>query len=183
MSFITFYTPTYRRPQQLARCLASVAAQTCVEDIDQIVIPDHVGRGVGGMYARVPRYAGAACHSRYVMFLCDDDVLAGESAIAQVRAFVDALDGDPPVVIVMTQKGGDVWPAGNPWPPTLGAIDLNCAIVRSDVWLDHVRCYGERYEGDFDFLEALYAEGYPAVWCPILVSRGAVSREAVEALA
>jgi hypothetical protein len=44
--FLTLYTATYKRPQQLARCLASVAMQTLVNEIEHIVIPDHVGLGM-----------------------------------------------------------------------------------------------------------------------------------------
>ena len=36
--FLSIYTPTYRRPQQLARCLASVAAQTAVDAHAQIIV-------------------------------------------------------------------------------------------------------------------------------------------------
>jgi hypothetical protein len=84
--FITFYTPTYKRPQALARCLASVASQTVVGEIEQIVIPDHVGVGIHGMYARVPQYASAV-HGEYVMFLCDDDVLADATVVETVKTF------------------------------------------------------------------------------------------------
>lgn len=177
--FLTFYTPTYKRPTQLARCLASVAAQTIVSDLEQLVVVDHVGIGVAGMYARVPQYA-AAVHGQYVMFLCDDDVLASPTVAEAVREFARRHDA-PPLILVATQKAGAMWPAGNPWPPQLGAIDLNCAIVRADIWRQHVAAYGQRYEGDFDFLNALYSAGVPAVWCDLLFSIGAVSHGNAEA--
>lgn len=177
--FLTLYTPTYKRPIALGHCLASVAIQSAVADIEQIVVVDHVGIGVHGMYARVPQYAGAV-HGQYVAFLCDDDVLASPVVVEDVRAFIEA-NGQPPLVIVQTRKAGAVWPANRSWPPEEGAIDLNCAIVRSDVWHQHVGAYGHRYEGDFDFLHALAQAGIPAAWCPVLFSIGAVSRGAAEA--
>lgn len=177
--FLTLYTPTYRRPQALARCLASVQVQTAVDDLEQIVIPDHVGIGVGGMYQRVPAYADAV-HGRYVTFLCDDDVLAAPTVVEQVRAFAGQ-HGEPPLILVGTLKGGQFWPADPPWPPRLGAIDLNCAIVRADVWKQHVTAYGNTYEGDYAFLQALYNAGVPAAWCEVVFSHGAVSRGAAEA--
>lgn len=176
--FLTFYTPTYKRPQALARCLASVAEQTAVADVEQIVIVDHRGVGVEGMYRRVPDYA-AAVHGQYVTFLCDDDELAGPDVVAAVRDFARA-QGHPPLILVATRKGGAIWPVGNPWPPRLSYIDLNCAIVRADVWKQHVHAYGARYEGDFDFLNALYLAGVPAVWCDELFSVGDVRRGAPE---
>ena len=81
--FISFYTPTYRRPKQLSACLASVSAQRGIEPgtIEQVVIADHVGVGIDGMYARVASYA-EALHGIYVHFLSDDDVLAGPHVVA-----------------------------------------------------------------------------------------------------
>ena len=177
--FITFYTPTYRRPQALARCLASVQAQTAVEAIEQIVIPDHLGIGIGVMYRRVPSYAGVV-HGSYVTFLCDDDVLASPTVVEQVRAFAVQQDY-PPLILVGTEKGGQFWPADPPWPPRVGHIDLNCAIVRADVWKQHVYDYGNSYEGDYAFLRALHTGGVLATWCDVLFSTGAVSRGVPEA--
>lgn len=177
--FLTFYTPTYKRPIALARCLASVACQTAVADLEQIVLVDHVGIGIDGMYARVPQYAGAV-HGQYVSFLCDDDVLVSPVVVEDVRDFIEA-HGHPPLVIVQTRKAGAVWPATRSWPPEEGSIDLNCAIVRADIWHQHAGSYGHRYEGDFDFFNALAQAGVPAVWCPVLFSSGAVSRGVAEA--
>ena len=176
--FLTLYTPTYKRPQALARCFASVANQTLVREIEQIVIPDHVGVGIDGMYARVPQYADAV-HGLYVTFLCDDDELHGPTVVERVKDFAEA-NNHPPLILVGTEKGGNRWPAGNPWPPRLGYIDLNCAIVRSDIWKQYASAYGSRYEGDFDFLNTLHSVGVYPVWCDVLLSRGAVSRGAPE---
>jgi hypothetical protein len=177
--FITFYTPTYKRPQALARCLASVASQTVVGEIEQIVIPDHVGVGIHGMYARVPQYASAV-HGEYVMFLCDDDVLADATVVETVKTFARSHD-NPPLILVATKKGPNIFPAGNPWPPQCGSIDLNCAIVRWDVWTRHAGSYGARYEGDWDFMQALHLDGVAPLWCDVILSHGAVSRGRAEA--
>lgn len=159
--------------------MASVASQTLVKEIEQLVIPDHVGVGVDGMYASVPRHKHSI-YGDYVMFLCDDDVFADDTVVEQVKAYA-VENSNPPLILVATQKGENIWPAGNPWPPRMGAIDLNCAIVRADVWKQHVASYGHAYEGDYIFLKSLYNAGIPAAWCNLLVSRGAVSRGAAEA--
>lgn len=177
--FISLYTPTYRRPHGLAANLASVQAQTAVTDIEQIVIPDHVGIGIGGMFKLVPHYADAV-HGRYVAFLCDDDVLAGPTVVEQLKSVAEA-EGYPPLIIVRTQKNGAVWPSGEAWPPRMGAIDLNCLIVRSDIWRNHVHCYGNCYEGDYLFADALYKHGIYAKVVELLFSVGGVSRGAAEA--
>jgi GT2 family glycosyltransferase len=123
--FITFYTPTYRRPHQLARCLESVRVQTAVEDVEQIVIPDHVGVGIGGMFARVREYVSAV-HGRYVHLLADDDVLASPTVVEEVRAFA-AKYRNPEVIIVATVKDGARWPLGKP------CLATACGRVRSSL--------------------------------------------------
>src|SRR5262245_6026283 len=133
--FVTLLTPTYKRPKQLAACLASVGSQTAADRIEQIVIPDHVGIGIEGMFARVPLYREAV-HGLYVSFLCDDDVLATPTVVEQLEQFASA-NGNPPLILVATNKGGNEWPFGEPWPPKLGLIDLNCFIVRADIWKAH----------------------------------------------
>ncbi len=177
--FLSFYTPTYRRPQGLERCLASVGAQTLAAEIEQIVIPDHVGLGIGGMYARVPQYVEAV-HGRYVHFLADDDVLTSPVVVQQVKDFAE-VEGFPPLILVQAEKDGARWPVGQVWPPVCGQIDLGCGIVRADIWKAHAHCYGHRYEGDYDFLSALAASGVEAKYLPLLFSRGAVSRGEAEA--
>lgn len=179
--FITFYTPTYKRPRQLVACLESVGRQTAVDAIEQLVIPDHVGLGIGGMYRRVPLYLDAV-HGEYVHLLADDDVLASPTVVEQARAFAHAQQF-PPVILVNAVKSGLVWPCGKPWPPRLGMIDLGCFIVRADVWKAHAGDYGERYEGDFDFINAVAAAGHPAAVIDLVFSIGAVSRGAPEVTA
>lgn len=180
--FLTFYTPTCKRPQALARCLASVAAQTAIEDIEQVVIPDHIGLGVGGMYRRVQVYAHAV-HGEYVHVLADDDVLAAPTVVAEVREFA-SLSGHPEVILVKSRKGAHTYPTGAPWPPVCGWIDLGCVITRRDVWKRHVQAYGRpgRYEGDYDFASAVWAAGHRAQFCDLLFVDGAVSHGAIEAV-
>jgi len=45
MTFLSVYTPTYKRPQALARCKASVAAQTI--PTEHVIIVDEIGIGIG----------------------------------------------------------------------------------------------------------------------------------------
>lgn len=179
--FLTFYTPTYQRPKQLAACLASVATQTAVAAVEQIVTVDHLGIGIGGMYAKVPDYVGAV-HGEYVHILADDDVLASPDVVEQVRRFARQHD-NPPVILVSVDKAGSRWPSGPPWPPQMGSIDLGCVITRADVWKQHAKDYGQRYEGDYDFMAALHAAGHEALFLSILFLRGAVSRGQAEAAA
>jgi hypothetical protein len=181
--FLTLYTPTYKRPQGLARNFASVAEQSIVGEIEQIVIPDHIGHGIPGMFARVGDYAPAV-HGQYVHLLGDDDVLAGARAVEEVRDFAKA-KGDPDVIVVRAQKGGMLCPLGQAWPPVLGGIDLGCLITRTDIWLEHCRDYGRRYEGDYDYARSLFVKGRRAVFFDFLFCMGGqgVGRPELEVVA
>lgn len=163
--FLSFYTPTYRRPSQLAACLESVRRQTLAACCEQVVIPDHVGLGVGGMYGRVPMYA-QALHGEYVHFLCDDDTLAGPKVVADLKAIIDVEridDVGPDVVIVGSRKPGGYYPDRNEGPPVLGSIDLGCFVVKRELWQATCETYGRRYEGDYDYISTLWQMSSGAV--------------------
>lgn len=158
--FISFYTPTFMRPAGLARLLESVSKQTAREEIEHLVVPDHVGYGIGGgLFGRIPTYA-ETLRGRYVHVVCDDDVLAHERAVEQLKAFAEKHD-EPPVIIVRVTKGGIEYPFCDPADPVAGQIDMCCYVLRRDVWLAHQRDYGLRYEGDFDHGRALALAGWP----------------------
>ena len=170
--FLTLYTNTYQRPTLLARCLASVSAQTAADDLDQLVLPDHVRYGVGpSLYGRVPWYA-AAVRGKYVNFLCDDAVLASDTVVAELRESATHL-GFPPVISVIVEKNGRMFPACDlSKGPVCGAIDLTSYIIRQDIWQAHVKDYTMRYEGDFDHAQALWQAGYGVAFLPLLWARG-----------
>lgn len=178
--FLTLYTPTYRRPHQLAKCLESVRTQTIVHNIEQIVIPDHIGVGVGGMFLKVADYAPMV-HGQYVHLLCDDDVLANSSVVEQVRDFAREYQ-DPPMILVRARKGDFEWPRPPYWPPKYCEIDLSCLITRADVWRAHVTQYTGVYEGDFHFADAVCRSGHSAAFCDVQFVIGGVSRGAPEAV-
>jgi hypothetical protein len=166
--FLTLYTPTFRRPQALAKCLESVGTQTAVADLEHLVIPDHVGYGlVNGLYGRLPWYAPAV-RGRYVALLCDDDILASDTVVEIVRTFADTRH-NPEVIIARVVKGPTALPACDPLAePVCGQVDLASYIVRGDIWQQHVNDYGLRYEGDFDHALALYRAGYAHAFCDVL---------------
>lgn len=168
--FITFYTPTYRRPRGLAACLESVRTQTAVDAIEQIVIPDHIGIGIAGMYRSIPDYADCV-HGDYVHVLADDDVLASPTVVEQVRDFARKHDHPALILVAVRKNGSVILPS---WPPALGAIDLGNMIVRGDVWEAHAGAYGSRYEGDYDFAAALHASHVQAARMDLLFLSGAV---------
>jgi len=152
-----------------------VSEQTLVREIEHLVIPDHVGLGIGGMYQHVPNYVHAA-HGEYVHLLADDDVLASPHVVEAVKLAAQA-NNYPAMLVVKVIKGGGLLPLdGQPWPPVCGRIDLGCLITRTDVWKSHAHKYGNRYEGDFDFASAVAQSGHEAVMVDLLFLVGGVSR-------
>lgn len=177
--FLSFLTPTYRRPARLAACIASVQAQTVPHLVEQVVVPDFVGVGVGGMFASIPRYA-AALHGQYVHILCDDDVLADPAVVEDLQRAAMA-HGFPPVMIAKARKGGSVWPTTLSGPPMCGAIDLACVFTRADIWQDAVAAYEPCYEGDYHHVRALWDAGHAFTYLDRLCVIGDVSRGAADA--
>lgn len=167
--FISFYTPTFRRPEALARCLRSVGRQTAVLRTEQIIIPDFVGHGVGpALYGRLPWYA-EAMRGHYVHVLNDDDVLAADDVVARLEA-IAAENHHPPVLVVQAWKNGHVYPrkdrpgAESHWASEVeGAIDVASYVLRRDIWLAFRNRYGLRYAGDADHVAALNMAGVSMV--------------------
>lgn len=178
--FLTIITPTHKRPQGLARAMASIAAQTAADAIEHLVLPDYVGRGIPGMFATLPAYVQAV-HGEYVYLMGDDDELVAPTVVAEVRDFAHE-QYNPPVVIVRCHKGSWDLPKGQPWPPVLAHIDLGNVITRADVWAAHVSAYASqrRYEGDFDFMSSVAAAGHAAAYLPLHMLRGQIGRGLTE---
>jgi hypothetical protein len=173
--FLSIYTPTFRRPAQLAACLASVGKQTAADDLEHIVHPDHVGHGVAGaLFGRLERIA-PALQGRYVNLLCDDDVLAGDNVVEIVRDFAERRHY-PEVITTRVQKGPLRLPLCDPeGEPICGQVDLTSFIVRGDVWHEHFKDYGLRYEGDWDHAHAMWKVGRQFTFCDVLWAIGAQS--------
>jgi hypothetical protein len=177
--FVTFYTPTFRRPRALAACIASVGRQTAAAHCEHLVLPDHAGYGVvGGLYGRMKWYA-EACRGRYVHVLADDDELAGETVLEQAMRFAERMQF-PPVILVRAVKAGLELPfnppraPSQPYVPERGEIDVSCFLQRRDVWLRHIGDYGPRYDGDYDHAVVL-ARQYPVHFLDLVFLDGAAS--------
>jgi hypothetical protein len=175
---LTILTPTFRRPTLLAACLASVGRQTRADLVEHLVIVDHVGRGIAGMYQQIPTYRDAV-HGAYVYLLADDDQLVSPTALEALAARL--ADEAPPALVCYTTKGAATWPSRLTGPPVLGQFDLGCLLTRRDVWQAHCHLYGACYEGDFFFASAVHqATGADWGTWPYLFSRGGVMRGAPE---
>jgi hypothetical protein len=165
VSFLTVYTPTYKRPHMLELCKTSVANQTV--PVEHVIVPDEVGLGIGGMYQDIRNHTGQV-HGDYVMVLSDDNILVDQNFAGDLQDLVVGFDEQPDVVVFKGQTGGTVQPAH--WgEPVLTMIDLSCFAVIRDLWVEYADRWGDRYEGDFDFIRALWDDGHLFAWWPRLV--------------
>jgi hypothetical protein len=153
--FVTFLTNTYRRPDGLLANMRSVGTQTAVAEIEQIIVPDHLGHSpADAVYGRMPWYATAP-RGEYVHVLGDDDVLAAEDVVARLKAFV-RLHHEPPAVFVRVRKGDTEYPKGGLDADLKeGDVDLCCFVMRQDVWRRLIEVYCPHYKCDWDGLLAL----------------------------
>lgn len=176
MTLLTIYTPTYKRPLALKVCVDSISNQTHPQLIEHVIIPDEIGIGIDGVYRDVPNHLDKV-HGDYVLFLADDEALCDPNFARKLYDFVEDKEY-PQVVIIKADKMGRVLPELWLQEPRMGYIDLSCFIVRSDVWKANADKWGQRYEGDFDFIHALWEQGYTFEWWNFLavksqrISRG-----------
>ncbi len=175
MTFLSIYTPTFRRPYQLGLCKASVEGQS--SPVEHVIVEDTVGLGVDGMFADIPNHAHKVT-GQYVMVLSDDNILVDPHFAADLEL---QADGDPDVVVFKGQIMGTTQPAAWCCEPIETMIDLSCFAVRRDIWQKHAHDWGHRYEGDFDFIHALWAARYRFHWWDRLVFQALqISRGAAE---
>lgn len=174
MTFLSVYTPTYRRPFQLELCKASVANQTV--PVDHVIVEDKIGIGVDGMFADIPNHAHKPVGD-YVMVLSDDNVLTDGSFAEQLQEVATETDVD--VVVFKGRIDTTIQPAAWSCEPIETMIDLSCFAVKRHVWIQHAGDWGHRYEGDFDFIHTLWAAGRSFYWwdrmafMALQISRGA----------
>jgi hypothetical protein len=167
--FLSIWTPTYRRPTYLKRCMESVQAQTARDEIQHLVWEDRIGVGVAGMYAEIARHVDELA-GRYVYILQDDDILTAESVVERLKLFAWEND-EPPVIICRSVKGPLRLPTYWKKAPQYGHIDLGNYVVRRDVFAAHVNDFGLEYAGDYPFIRKLWDEGYLFGWCDMLLAQ------------
>jgi glycosyltransferase involved in cell wall biosynthesis len=179
MPLLTIITRTFNaRPLGLAANVASVDRQIARQEIEHLVVVDELRRGVAWAQENLrtvqPR-------GDYVMLLDDDDFLLGDGLIPGLTRQVALA---PEVVIVQMNMGdGRILPSDAGWGnfPQRSGIPCSSYIVRRDVWNEHVSDFAPRYDGDYDFIEAIYNCGHPLLWWKSIVSRvGQVSHGEAE---
>jgi len=161
MILLTIITPTFKRPIGLDFCRATVAAQVESREIQHLIVRDDIGKGVAGMYRDLP-LVNEQIKGEWVFVLSDDDCLIYPALIPSLRAIV--LEHQPDVIMVPQYYNGRLLPDPRCWhaPPECGFVTLSNWIVKREL---HTRFpYGARYEGDFDFISAVWKTEPRIAW-------------------
>ncbi len=149
MAFLTILTRSFRRPDQLARCVQSVACQSD-PDVEHVIVHDPIGQGVGWSYENL---RSVPVGGEYVFILDDDDYLIRGSFVAELKA---SAESRPDVILfkmdlldygILPQTFGE---------PQNGGIAVSCFAVRRDVWIEHAQDLKAEYAGDFEFIHAVW---------------------------
>jgi hypothetical protein len=176
VAFLSVYVPTYKRPVMLAKCLASIDAQTD-KDLEIVLIRDEIGIGIDGMYADIQNHLDQV-NGDYVFVLSDDNLITDSEFVSELKAIAQSYN--PDVIVFKNKIIGtlpDIWNAA----PQEGHIDLSCFAVKADIWKANADKWGKCYAGDYHFIRALWDQGHSFYWwdkTPIMAMR--ISRGAAE---
>lgn len=168
MPFLTVMTRTFRRPRMLANNQRSLAEQTD-PDFEQVILRDDIGQGVPWANERL-RSAADLAAGEYVLILDDDDRVARPTLIAELKALAA---GRPGVIMTRMNHGPrGVLPLASEWgrQPARGRVGCSAPVARADLWRSCAPSFGSTYDGDYDYIAALFAAGEPIVWHPVIAT-------------
>jgi len=170
MPFLEVLTRCYKRPLMLANNRASLAAQTC-RDWTQTLLIDDVGRGIGWSHENMAAYASRLVGD-YIWILDDDDMCIMPEFVAGVRSI--AVRDDPDVIFVrMDHGGGRILPTKY-WgqAPRCGEIGVSAFVVRRAVWQAHADAMVPgMYTSDYEFIRSIWESTPTCYWWDAIASK------------
>ena len=161
-----------QRPNMLKKCIESVNAQTSDDYIHVLHRDDKTGRGYGKHNANRSFTKIKNIQAKYVMVLDDDDMLIDNDFIKEFVHNLEtfkALEVIEPEIIFfrgIVHKLG-ILPKPEFWKksPTYGQIASFCSAVRHDVWMKHIRSFGNKeLGGDHCFIATCYKNTEHHFW-------------------
>lgn len=160
--FLSVVTRCYRRPNMLAKNVASLDGQSDA-DFEQIFLIDEQGVGVYGANAALAR---AQPRGEYVLILDDDDMLGDTEAIAVLRQAVTENNRPQLVIFRARHDRLGLLPSPRSWGkgPQLGHIGSCDFIAERALWQRHIAAFGVPAAGDYAFARSMWREGPDVVW-------------------
>lgn len=158
------------RPEMLAANLDSVRAM----DASPIhtILHDDEGRGVAWANAQMRTFTPVG---DYVWMLDDDDKATCTHLATCINVLADLYE--PDLIMIRMHHGGTlgILPDETDWthrnPPRLGGLGVSSAIVSKKHWMACRHAWGERYEGDFDFISEAFRSARDILWHNCIASR------------
>ena len=168
-AFLEVVTRTFvgRRPDLLLRCHRSLLE---LEDDawTHTVLVDPAPFGVGAANGKL---ASFEAQGDWVWVLDDDDVCCHPGLVGALLWLAETRCPDAVIVKGRWVERDIVLPQPAVWGkrPAEGQIGAPCVITRRDVWNEHRHNWGERYAGDFDFIDGLFDAGLEIAWLDMVV--------------
>lgn len=171
MPLLTIVTRTFNgRPVGLAANITSVKRQPGIGEIQHMIVEDNAHRGVAWAQENLKNETPFV-KGDYVMLLDDDDFLIDMNLI---EGLLREVKESPEVVVCKMNMGdGRILPDADHWgkQPERSYIPCSSYIVRRDIWNEHVSDFKAKYDGDFDFINAVWKCGHPFRWWNNVVAR------------
>jgi len=176
--FMSFITRCYKRPKQLARCIASMNDQTD-KDFEHVFIKDDVGRGLEWANKQLYENRGRV-KGKYVYICDDDDRVTDAGFVATVKEIAHELA--PDVIMVKLLRRGKEYPTSGTWGknPVKGKIGGGCICVKNEVFQRHIKAFGKPRAGDYYFIKEVFSQNYKIHWLDRVVMTAAVGHGRAE---
>ena len=169
-AFLEVVTRTFvgRRPDLLLRCHRSLVQLG--PGLKHSILVDHAPLGVPYANRKLSTFEATG---DWVWVLDDDDVCSYKHLIQDLKWLAETVCPDAVIVRAMwLQRDGLVLPPDEMWGkrPVLGKIGTPCVITRGDVWNEYRVNWGERYAGDFDYIDGLFDAGLDIAWLDVVAA-------------
>lgn len=146
---LTIVTRAYKRPDSLWRNIESVGRITPQHLVQQVLLVDQVGIGIPETYRRL---RSLDVEGRWVYILDDDDYLSMPDYFMKTIMRAEVAGHD--MVVVRMRHGDRVLPVQQQRAmPKSGEAGVSSIACRKDVWDVAKLSFGERYDGDIDYVQ------------------------------
>lgn len=140
-------------------------------DYQHVIIEDVYQRGVEYANGQMSARDWSDVQGEYVLILDDDDLMADDELIEKLK--LHTLDDPTDLFFVKMDHG--VWgilPAETwEWEPKRGRQGCSCVIPSRDLFLQAVKSYKPKYDGDYDFVKACWDLAGDMAWLDTVATR------------
>lgn len=144
-------------------------------DYQHIIIEDVYQRGVEYANGQMAARDWSDVEGEYVLILDDDDLMADDLLVLKLKRHTYYSDNDTPPDLFMVRMDHGQWgilPAET-WEgePQKGRQGCSCVIPSRAIFLEAVKSYTPKYDGDFDFVSACYGLSENIHWLDTVATR------------